>query len=322
MFYNFTTRSIILFLGLYLSSCVTPFGEKKNEPKKPYSEIIVQKAGMPSNQIEGKERSYWIATNREAKRDSVKMVATLASGDAQSSEIHARKVLRKRPGDKKALAILTASLAQQKNFSMAAFYARELLKVEENHPLALNVMGLSYLMASNATMRDFIRARDYFEKAMEASPKEAAAALNIAYLHLELGRPDLAYEAFSEAKNRCDGCFYASLGRGISAGRIGKMASAKNEFQDILQQDPRNGEAMYRLALVLKNGYNDLKGSRELLDKLIDEGRSDDNLKRRAYVLARKLEDTRSTVADKSSSMNPSAESDDMGSLYQALETE
>lgn len=321
--------SLISF-SLLAASCATLWGGGSDaKTEKPHKEIIVQRAGYKNNQVDGKRRSYWVDKYQTTKNAKTKMVAALASGEPDASEIHARKILAQRPGDLEALNILVASLAQKKNYSLAAFYAKQILKKDPENSLALNVIGVSRLMVTNPGMSHFRQARSYFEKAVQASEKEIAGALNMAYLQLELGNPQSAHEYFSLAHSRCEGCYYATLGRGISAARVGKVDQAKGDFEALLDENEKDGEAMYRLALLSKNGYNDLDQAQKQLRLLLADAKADDFLRTRAHVLMRKIEDqnrgSRNTAVagtrkDKSS---PSTSgSDDIGGLIQVMEDE
>lgn len=97
----------------------------------------------------------------------------------------------------------------------------------------------------------FNAALDEFRKRQDAIADRPEAYLNLAVMHANLGRNDLAEEFYRKAI-RMDGSFAPprfNLANLLNA--QGRNDEAERQIRAIVQRDPENGEAHYSLGLLL-----------------------------------------------------------------------
>ncbi len=296
-------------LALAASSCITLGG--KEAPKKPdtlaeaaQGDMIVQQPKSRTPVVSKFNRDYWIDIRSGAKSSIMRMHASLATGDAKSAEDLARTYLEKNPGDADGLTILAASLVLQRKYSMANYYAEQINKNVPGHPVAENIRGLAIMMKPGNRIKQFRIAKEHFAGAFEGSGEQIAPGLNLGHLQLEMGNAAAASETFAEVSNRCDQCIPAQMGSGIAAARSGKSSEAVSAFESVLEKKPNNASALYHLALVYKNSYNNTIKAQSLLAQLLNKSRTNDlALKDRADAVLNQMRaiaprDTRTMIAE------------------------
>ncbi len=305
---------IICFI---LTSCATTsFFSQSSESKK--AEIIkngddnpvVLRSGTKKPIVKSFSRKDWIDIRKKTKNHHIKLYSTLGAGEWEVAINDARKFLQIRPNDPIGLYVLTIALAMNKDFQLANFYAKLLEKNHPNFSELKNIQALAILHKNNASMEDYRQVSQILTDNFEADSNEIAAGLNLGYLYLEMGSSDLAASIFSETRSRCGDCFASLMGHGIALQRLKEYDSAKKVFLNILEKDPNNIGAMYRLALLHKNGYNDSDKAKSILaDVLATDVAQNQEIKRKANFLLRSMEasrpDYREMITDSSENDEP-----------------
>jgi tetratricopeptide (TPR) repeat protein len=264
---------------------------------------VVIQAGQTDPVVAGHDRQYWLDL-RQQKDLNARMRGALATGEAESVVNLARARLAKHPGDAEALTMLAASLALTRNYDLAAYYASQLEKVQPGSPVALNIKGLAAMLMPRARMADFRMAQAYFQQAFNADGSQIAPGLNLGNLQLELGNAAGASQTFASVAGRCDHCTAALMGLGVSSSRAGEFDKAKAAFQAVLAKNPNHAGALYNLALVYQNGYNDNKQAETYLFKLLNDSRTKNvAMREKAQVVLRMIKgeantDDRRAIAD------------------------
>ncbi len=236
------------------------------------------------------ERNYWLKS-RASKTAKTQALGALATGEAESAVELARAALQKNPADISALSILASSLTVLKEYELAFYYADELEKVYPESALAANIKGLATMLKLKPRASDFALAKQYFRTAMERDSREIAAGLNLGYLELELGQHQSAQSIFEDVAQRSNKeCLAATLGVGIASLRAGKPDIAKKALEEILAKNPNHPDALYHLALVYKNGYNNPEKARNYLTTLLKRTKIQNlAIKERASSTLRKM---------------------------------
>lgn len=296
-----SNRLNLVLAGLLLSltvGCVTlknAFGPapvaSSPESKAQQNGPVVYHSGHSTPAIAQLDRSSWIEIRKSTKDDHIRMYATLSAGEFDAAIMESRKYLETHPKDEDALIVLAAALAMNRNYSLATYYG-DLL--EQYHPgLAItpNLRGLATLHRGNVTMKDFRLAASAFREAMDRNESEVAAALNLGNLYLETGNAKEAVPVFAGAKSRCGGCIDATIGLGIAFSHTASYGNARSEFEEVLAKNNSNTIALYRLALVEKNGFKNNARAKELLERMLTQN-TDTNaeMKRRANVVLRRMQ--------------------------------
>ena len=144
------------------------------------------------------------------------------------------------------------------------------------------------MMTPKGRAADYKRAGDLFQAAFAADNAQIAPGLNLANLQLELGNHDAASETFSQVVDRCGRCTVGLMGFGVAASRSGKYDAAVAAFNEVLAKKPNHANALYNLALVHKNGYNNPKQAEKYLETMLAKSRTQDPyLKERAHTVLR-----------------------------------
>lgn len=271
---------------------------------------VVQQQGQKEPVVASQSRSYWLDM-RQAKAVLPRIDGALATGESQAAVDLARGYLAKHPGDAHAMTVLAAALALSRNYDLAAYYASV---VERQHPgdaVALNIKGLAMMLQPKARASDYLRAADYFQRAMDADQSQIAPGLNLGGLQLEMGNAQAAALTFAKTAARCGGCTAANMGLGIAQERLKKHDAAVASFNAILGKSPNHAGALYNLALVYKNGYNDSKLAEKYLDQLLRKAKTrDPRLKDRAQTVLRSIKgeashDERTAIAEDDGEVAP-----------------
>lgn len=230
--------------------------------------MVVQQSGRMTPVISQFDNKYWI-TLRNSSKDQDRMFGALAVGEWEAAATSARKYLAGHPGDKSALVTLVAALSYGKRYDLASYYAGLLESSAPNNADALNVKGLAVMLAANNRLADYRRAETYFKKSLESSPDEVAAGLNLGHLYLEMGNANAAGLTFDQVTARCGECTDALIGAGLAAGRQGQWEKALETWNKVLSKHPSHSRALYHLALVHRNGYNDNDRAEKILRQLL-----------------------------------------------------
>ncbi len=251
-------------------------------------QVIVQQIGNPNPVLSPYNRGFWLARRdsgeKEGKVGTKHMFALLATGEWDAAVGEARQYLASHPGHKRALTVLVAALVYGRKFDLAAYYAKQLEKVAPNSSEVFNIKGISVMMAAQNRLVELRRAEKLFRQALDASSSDIAAGLNLGHLYLEIGDARAANLVFDSMSSRCNSCVEALIGVGISSERTRQYEKAGDAWNQILKENPSNHRALYHLALIRKNGYNDYDQAENILKKLLKDDSCERLLKERAQV--------------------------------------
>ncbi len=264
-------RKILLFsLIPFLCQCVTPKGGKEAATgASSAGEMVIQQIGREGSLTSNRDRAGWISIRNANKGTTQALFATLVAGSPDVAEADARHYLKEHPGNTDALEVLALSLALQQKYDLSAYYAEVLAQKTSASALVWNLRGLAISFRGESVAADLRRSQQLFQSAIDASPTEIAAALNLGHLQLEIGNAQGAAATFDLASSRCKQCVPALLGRGIALSRSGHPQEGAAALQAILSQEADHPFALYHLALVYKNGYNDKVSAAKSLRRLL-----------------------------------------------------
>lgn len=260
-------------------------------PVQAQRNMVLYRLGAKNPTFNTKTRSSWIQLRKTSKTPYEKLEAAAALGDWEKTVIEARLYLRDNPKNQGALKLLSTGLLMRRSFEMSLYYAKVYDQFYPGDSDIYNIMGLCYLYLKTEQFRNFKTAIYWLSTALEKSDNQVAAGLNLGYLYLETGNFYKATDVFSTASQRCGDCPRAKLGYGVSLLRTSRYKEAKRVFEEILAVDPNNGTALFKLALVEKNGFNNIEQAKVYLNTLLSSQRIKNSaLKRRANFLLRTLE--------------------------------
>lgn len=107
------------------------------------------------------------------------------------------------------------------------------------------------------------------------------------------------------------------MGQGIAAARSQSFDKAKAAFELVLSKNPGHPGALYQLALVQKNGYNDKKQAEKHLVALLmnRQGQAEQYMKERAHSVLRAMKgekdiEDRGMIASKNATKQGADEQD------------
>jgi cytochrome c-type biogenesis protein CcmH/NrfG len=276
---------------LAASACTTFGGGKIADERlgKDEKNVVVQQGNRAEPVISAHDRRYWLDM-RQAKGTLPRMSGALATGESAATIELAKHYLEQRPGDPDGLTMLATALAMARNYDLAAYYAALVEKARPGDGPALNIKGMATMLTPKARIEDFRRAAGYFEQAFAADKTQIAPGLNLGALQLELGNAAAAANTFGEVAKRCGQCAVAMMGYGVAASRSHQFDAAKTAFESVLKKNPLNAGALYNLALVYKNGYNNRKQAEKYLDQLLADSRiKDPSARERAQTVLRSV---------------------------------
>jgi tetratricopeptide (TPR) repeat protein len=258
---------------------------------------VVKKSSVKAASAVQAGMGNWIAGEGKEKKGEPasavrRMHVSLASGDISVAQTIAREILTKEPSDVSALTVLIASLIVERNFELANHYASLLERRHPGRSEPLNARGLLTLATADNRLVQYYRAAELFQLALAKSPDEIAAGLNLGRLQLGLGNSKAAAKAFSQARNRCDDCRDAVLGHADALSVSGAKVEAKKLYDELVQNDRKDFEAQFRLAVLHKNGFNDFKSAENQLLRIMKENKEGSRNWTRAnsYLRAIRLE--------------------------------
>ena len=300
---RFFLTSALLVMGSTLGGCVTSSANKDDltgdsglMPKGAGAHrAVVSQIGAKDPMLAPYPRAYWL-DQRQAKALMPRARGALATGEASEVVAMAKARLSRNPSDPAALTMLSAALTMSHNYELAAYYASLLEQVQPGNAFALNIKGLASMLSPQATMADYRIAQDYFQKSMDADGSQVAAGLNLGSLQLELGNAAGAAAVFKTVADRCGECSAGMIGYGRALARSGDFSKAAGVFKEILAKHPHSSPALYNLALVYKNGFQDKAKAQSYLFAVIHNSRSkDQGMKDRAQIVLRSLSSQKST---------------------------
>ncbi len=280
---------ILLGTSVALGTACTTFGGAKISDEKLKGDAVVAQGGRKEPVVSAHDRRYWLDM-RQAKATLPKMSGALATGESSAAIDLAREHLAKHPGDADALTMMATALAMSRNYDLAAYYAALVEKARPGDGVALNIKGMAAMLQAKARIADFRKAEGFFQQAFTADPGQIAPGLNLGALQLELGNAAAAAATFGEVAKRCHQCSVALMGYGIASSRRHQYAAAKGAFEAVLQKNPIHTGALYNLALVYRNGYNNKKQAEKYLDQLLTDSRiKDPSARERAQTVLRSV---------------------------------
>jgi tetratricopeptide (TPR) repeat protein len=258
-------------------------------PTKDGGATVVIQPGQEEPVVATHDRQYYLQ-QRRSKDPGQRLRGSLATGEAEAAIQLAKARLAKQPGDVEALTMLTSALALTKNYTLAAYYAGQLQRLQPGSPVALNIKGLAVMLSPKARLGDFKTAVGYFQEAFSADESQIAPGLNLGNLQLELGNAAAAAETFSQVAGRCGQCVAGLMGEGIALARSREYKKAEAAFQAVLSKRPNHAGALYNLALVYRNGYNNPKQAEKYLYSVLNDSHTKNvALKERAQVVLRMI---------------------------------
>lgn len=283
---------LVLGFALAAQACTT-FGHKKgggdDDGLAKSQDAVVTQVARLDPVVSNHDRKYWLDL-RGSKALVPRLQGALATGEAEAAVGLAKAWLAQHPGDVQGMTMLAAALAMSRKYDLAAYYASLVEKAQPGNGTALNIKGLAIMLSPNRKVADYRVAMEYFKQAYEADASQIAPALNLASLQLELGNAGGAAATFEAAAARCDRCNASLMGMGIAYSRARQFDKAKGAFQDVLAKNPNHAGALYNLALVHRNGYNDNKQAEKYLFALLNDSRTKNtDLKERAQTVLRRM---------------------------------
>ena len=248
---------------------------------------VVVRAGADDPVIAKLDRDSWVQIRKTEKDEEYKLYTALGTRDYQVAQQDARGYLLKHPKNRTALSVLSTSYAMQLNFDLALYYARLVQKYHGNNEGDVqNFMGLSRMHSNKPTQADFMAAIGHFESSYDGGNGQIAAGFNLAHLQLIMGNAAAAEGVFSSLKHKCDDCIDAQVGLGLAYNKQRKYERARDTFIAALKVNPNHPIALYRLALIEKNGFNNSEKAMDYLKKILADNSNDGlDIKRQASNL-------------------------------------
>jgi tetratricopeptide (TPR) repeat protein len=286
-----TTLSLLPILSVVLiGGCVTSSQKEVHKPKLPADTVVVMQSGHSKPIMTSMSRSSFVSIHNQSKDPLVKMQASMAAGETKTAITEAKNHLLNHPRNAAALNVLIAAYSLDKKYQLSLMYAQIFESFHRPSALSLNAHGLALLNQPNLTILDYRRAVKFFEKSFAEGSNEVAAGLNLGSVYLELGDSEKAQDTFETVRGRCNDCHPALMGAAVASTRNRKFSQAKNILSIILKSNPKDAEALYRLAIVQQNGFDDIKGAKKSLKSLLKVEQGTSTLARQAHVYLKRLE--------------------------------
>lgn len=275
--------SLMTLSILGLASCTTTSAEQPTTLAN--DNMVVFSSGGTAPRQAPKSQS---AFQKDAMgKDPVKkMKALLAMGQWKTAIAEAEAHLRAFPANRDALETLALGYSLGKDFERGSYYAELLIRDAEPNAVALNILGMREALSSSHGYGKFRRAIDLFQRSFDLGHQ--AAGLNLGETYLITGAADKALPVYSQIVDSCKTCIDATIGQGIAANRLQQYDLAKSSFEKALSLDENNEKARYHLALVERNGFNNLKAAEKHLQHLLASSNMS-TAKERAQALLRQI---------------------------------
>ncbi len=276
------TSCVVLGI-LSLASCTTTSGEQNTTLSK--DNMVVYSAGSQEPRQAPKSQTAF-QKDAQGKDPVKKMKALLALGQWKTAIAEAEAFLRNNPSSPQALETLALGYSLNKDFERGAYYAKQLLRTNEQDAVALNILGMREVLSSGYGYGKFRAALALFERSFALGHQ--AAGLNLGETYLITGAADKALPIYSQIVDACSNCIDANIGQGIAANRLQQYDLAKSSFEKALSLDENNEKARYHLALVERNGFNNLPAAEKHLEMLLASSHMP-AAKERAQALLRQI---------------------------------
>lgn len=134
---------------------------------------------------------------------------------------------------------------------------QDILKKYPNQFIALNSAGVESMFKNEDS-----KALEYFNRAVNAAPRNYKGFYNRGLLFLKNNKPEAAIKSFNQSLQLYD-YTKAYTGRASAYYMLGDIPKAMNDADHALQNDPNNAKAHY----VLANCYNDLNKLEEAMSE-------------------------------------------------------
>lgn len=160
----------------------------------------------------------------------------LGKGDSKGAQAVFQKMLDADPKHVGALTGLAEALVQQGHYQEAGERIQQALAVQPRNG-ALHRSWGRYLVGR----KELKKAEEAFRKAIQLSPKDASALVDLGNLHLgEFKHPDQAAKAFASAVKLDPDNANAHFGLGASYAMLKKTTEAFNELETVVRLNPNN----------------------------------------------------------------------------------
>jgi tetratricopeptide (TPR) repeat protein len=251
--------------------------------------MAVKQIGQSQIAYSREGNQYWY--NLRDSNDPLKKIAGyLARGQTTQAINGAKNYLEKNPQDIQAIIYLSTALALDKKYTLALYYAKAGLRLRPGDAILLNTAGLSLYLSDTRSPQDRKTAIEYLKTSFRNDPSQIASGLNLGGIFLELGKPTEAQVYYQATAKRCGQCKTALLGSGNAHLKNKNYSEAKVVFEKIIAQEPFNGPALYNLAVVYRNGYQNRKQAEKYLFTLLNRApKSDYALRARAQTFLRMM---------------------------------
>lgn len=194
------------------------------------------------------------------------------------------RFLQNNPGHVKALSILMQSLFLQKKYSLAGYYARVILSIDNTNDDAHMIDNLVVIVSPDSYNYQRKAAELRLASLFTDSKSHIASGLNLAIWMLKKGNCKKAMQLFSQVSKRCPACGITKIGFAICLLRTDKIARAHNLLLEI-NKDTEDALARYYLAFTYLKIKKDLDKAREILKTILNDNAQDGHIRNKARSL-------------------------------------
>lgn len=244
-----------------------------------------------STQIAYSKEGYQYWYEMRQSKDPLKRIAgNLAAGQLGQAVNLSKSYLEKNPQDVQALIYLATALALDRKYALAAYYAKAGLRQRPGDAMLLNIAGLSMYMNHAGSSVEQKQAIEFLRASFNNDSSQIASGLNLGGIFLELGKHAEAQVYYQKVASRCGQCTAALLGSGTAYLKHKNYQAAKDSFEKIIAREPAHGPALYNLAVVYRNGYQNKKQAEKYLFTLLNRtNKADYALRARAQTFLRMM---------------------------------
>lgn len=180
--------------------------------------------------------------------------AYLAKGDVETSLRYVKEVLAVQPKNVPAIINLGLLYLEQKKLPLALLMFNKALGYDENNARARSNLGLTFYK-----MELVPAAVLAFEKAIALDPTIDEARLNLASIYLDYLDYDEALKQFKAVRERFPKNYRAVVGEANSLYGIGEYEAAAKLYEQSLEIDEKNPEALIRVGKIYEEQLGDTK---------------------------------------------------------------
>jgi tetratricopeptide (TPR) repeat protein len=251
--------------------------------------MAVKQIGQTGLAFSKESSGYWVELRQS--KDALKQIAgLLAAGNSTQAVNAAKGYLSSHPQDVQGIMYLATALAMDKKYHLAAYYAQAGLRLRPGDGMLLNVLGVSSYLGSIRSAKEVSESLAILKQSFQGNSSQIASGLNLGGIYLELGNPAEAKVYYQEVAKRCGNCTMSLMGSGTASLRQKKFAEAKSAFEKILTKEPFHGAALFNLAVVYRNGFQNRAQAEKYLFTLLNRsGKSDMALRSRAQAFLRMM---------------------------------